>query len=218
MAARAGHNGEAKLMTSIHPTKEKLIETFLALSEEGDIDKITVDEVLDRSRISKGSLYHHFENFDDLIAEAMARRYAEGVDRSIEQMVVALLGCGSKDQFLEGVRLSILQTIRPESAVFRLNRSRIIGMCANNVRLEAKVAAEQDRLSKAIEGLFCEAQKQGWVKPTLHIPAAALLVQAYTFGKVVDDIAVRPVDQEAWVELISELVINLFIKDFGSSL
>ena len=200
-------------MPRTHPTKAKLVETFLALAAQGNFDKVTVDDVLDKSGISKGSLYHHFVNFDDLIAEAMAQNYAEGVDRSIEQMTGALLGCSSKEQFMEGVRLSILGTIASGSAAFRLNRARIIGMCANNPRLEAKVAAEQARLSRAIEDLFREGQKQGWLKPSLHIPAAALLVQAYTLGKVVDDIAPEPVDQNAWIELISNLVETLFISE-----
>lgn len=199
-------------MTRVHPTKAKLIATFLQLADQQGVDSVTVEDVLATSKVSKGSLYHHFVNFDGLIEEAMASHYAEGIDRSITVMSGTLLGCKTRDEFLAGIKLSIEQTINPESKPFRLNRARIIGMCSKNDNLRARIAAEQERLSSAFEALIREAQAQGWVKPELDAPAAALLVQAYTFGKVIDDIALNPVDQQAWAILIMQMLESVYLK------
>ena len=43
-----------------HPTKTALIECAADLLDKYRFDEITVEMVLDRSSISKGSLYHHF--------------------------------------------------------------------------------------------------------------------------------------------------------------
>lgn len=199
-------------MTRVHPTKAKLIATFLELAGQKGVEGVTVEEVLTTSKVSKGSLYHHFVNFDGLIEEAMARLYAEGIDRSITIMTNTLLGCKTRDEFLAGMKLSIEQTISPESKPFRLNRARIIGMCGKNPGLRERIASEQERLSSAFQDLIRKAQSQGWVRPELDVPAGALLIQAYTFGKVIDDIALKPVDPRAWASLIMQLLESVYLR------
>ena len=199
-------------MTRIHPTKAKLITTFLELAAQKGVESVTVEDVLAASKVSKGSLYHHFANFDDLIEEAMARLYAEGIDRSITVMSSTLLGCKTREELLAGMKLSIEQTISPESKPFRLNRARIIGMCSRNAALQARIAGEQERLSTAFQDLIREAQQQGWVRPELDVAAGALLIQAYTFGKVIDDIAINPVNQQAWANLLMQLLESVYLN------
>jgi hypothetical protein len=58
--------------------------------------------------------------------------------------------------------------------------------------------------------LFAEAQARSWLRPDLNVAAAALLVQAYTFGTVIDDIALEPIDGAAWLDLTSSLFESFF--------
>lgn len=195
---------------SLHPTRKKLIETWLQLADECGQEAVTVDDVLKRSRISKGSLYFHFVSFDDLIAAALAERYAEGVERSVHQCHELMERCTTREEFLAGVRQLVDLTSGPQTVHFRLARAQIIGMCSSNLALRKRVAEEQSRLSKAIEALLGEAQARSWLRPDLDVAAAALLVQAYTFGKVIDDIALEPINGTAWLDLISSLFESFF--------
>ena len=61
-------------MDSLHPTKRALITTVLEQLKTLKPSEITSESVLDKSGISKGSLYHHFEDFDDLIETAQVIR------------------------------------------------------------------------------------------------------------------------------------------------
>ena len=70
-------------MPLIHPTKEKLIQTFLDLSKTNSWHDITSDMVLETSGITKGSLYHHFDDFGELIETVRVRRFSQWVDESI---------------------------------------------------------------------------------------------------------------------------------------
>ena len=54
------------------------------------------------------------------------------------------------------------------------------------------------------------AETKGWININVDPHAAAVLVQAYTLGKVVDDISPQQIDEQAWVDLISQLVDRLF--------
>lgn len=59
------------------------------------------------------------------------------------------------------MRVTIEQTIAPDSVPLRLNRTRILAICASNPRLRAGIAIEQTRLSRAAEELFREGLRRG---------------------------------------------------------
>ena len=63
---------------SVHPTKTHLIETAVALLEEKMPHEIAVDEILEKSGISKGSLYHHFEDLAELLESVRQMKRGEG--------------------------------------------------------------------------------------------------------------------------------------------
>ncbi len=56
-----------------HPTKEELIQTVVVLLEGTTLNQITSEQVLAISGISRGSLYHHFEDFSELLELAQVR-------------------------------------------------------------------------------------------------------------------------------------------------
>jgi len=87
-----------------HPTRERLIETMAGLLDQKAPENINVDEVLSVSGISKGSLYHHFEDFSDLLEVAYLRRFAAYVDQSCDSIADVLTTSTSRDEFLKGLR------------------------------------------------------------------------------------------------------------------
>ena len=61
-------------MASSHPTKEALIDAVLELLQSEHLVEVTSEEVLEKSGISKGSLYYHFEDFSDLLEQYFYQR------------------------------------------------------------------------------------------------------------------------------------------------
>lgn len=200
-------------MKEYHPTYEKLIASVLSLTAEKDIERIRIEDVLAHASVSRGSLYHHFANFDDLIAASMARSFAQGVDQSIQFMHSALADCQTREAFRAGVKKSIAQTLGEESVAFRLDRARIIGLSAKYPSLRQHVAAEQERLSSALELLFRQSLQAGWVKADLDISSAVVFIQAYTFGKLIDDIADVKLDPERWSAFVMNVIGTVILSD-----
>ena len=66
--------------------------------------------------------------------------------------------------------------------------------------------AEQDRLNEAIIDVFREARDRGWINKEIDIHAGALFIQAYTFGIIINDVAGKKVEPEAWNELIDMFI------------
>lgn len=195
----------------IHPTKEKLIETMVSLMEENALHEIQVDDVLRESNISKGSLYHHFENFEDLTEAALIARFSNSVDRSIELVGNAVNESNTAEEFIEKIIWVTTVTQGPERSKFRLERARVIGLSVNSPKLARLLEAEQDRLTAAMTDVVREGQLKGWVSTKFSAQTIAVFMQAYTLGRVIDDVASKQfsVDSEDWNNVINTAVKSL---------
>lgn len=195
---------------SPHPTRERLIDTVVVMLDGDHPDKINVDDVLLKSGISKGSLYHHFEDFNDLIESALVRRFSRTVDANIDAITALVAQATSQVEFLDGLHQVTIATQAQDRAPMRFERARALGMAGWNPRFQKVLGEEQRRLTEALTDLFREAQHKGWMNAQFDPHAAAVLIQAYTLGQVVNDIDDKPMSRDAWNALIHRLTDQVF--------
>jgi len=200
-------------MAAIHPTKEALISTVVTLMEGMPVSEITSEQVLEVSKISRGSLYHHFHDFSELIEDAQVRRFANYIDASIAALWQILASTTSRDELVEKVHFVTRQT--QGSIVPRMHRVEAIALTANNPRMLEKLGAEQERLTESITDLYREVCNRGWGNEALEPRAVAILIQAYSLGKVVDDFTPHKVDLEKWIELINAILATVLFPAKG---
>jgi AcrR family transcriptional regulator len=91
-------------MNSSHPTKVLLIQTTVALIKIRPMAEVTIDLVLSESGISKGSLYHHFADFADLIEQAEVAIFVDQADISLNDLQEILQKSHSREEFLSRIR------------------------------------------------------------------------------------------------------------------
>ena len=191
-----------------HPTKEALIHTVLELLKSQSIDEINSDEVLEKSGISKGSMYHHFEDFTDLLEHAQVARFASYVDNSID-MLASLLVIKDRAQFANGIRevtkFTQSTSLKPE----RLYRATALSRAGVSDRMKNHLGKEQARLSAALADLYREVVLRGWGNPAVKPETVAVLIQAYTLGLIVDDYVETPMDHENWLLLIDLILTRV---------
>ena len=197
----------------VHPTKAKLLETVNHLIDSEGFEAVGVERVLDDSGISRGSLYHHFEDFPDLVEQALVERFSYAVDRGIEVLSGVVFGAKSADDLRAGLRETTRMTQSDLQRPFRFERARLLGLAEGNDRLMAKLNAEQDRLTGALADLFREVQEKGWMNSEFDPKAGAIFIQAYTLGLVIDDAGSDQVDPESWVSLIDMVLDRAFGPD-----
>lgn len=190
-----------------HPTKAKLLATVDSMLDEEGFDEVGVEHVLDVSGISRGSLYYHFEDFPDLVEQTLVERFAKAVDQGIELITRVVLDSSSAADVNEGLKRVTRVTQSAAQRPFRFERARLLGLAEQNQRLRERLGAEQDRLTQALADLFRESQQKGWLNDAFDPTAGAVLIQAYTLGKVVDDVTSEPVSEEDWNALI-DLILD----------
>ena len=196
---------------TFHPTKIRLIETTAELLENQFPQDIQVDEILEKSGISKGSLYHHFEDLGELLEAAQVSRYALWVDRSISLIVPVLSAAKTRDDIIEGLRRITEYTQSPDYKGTRFSRARTLANSETSMRFQRALGLEQDRLTTALQDLVEEAKNKGLFKEHLDTRVIAVFIQSYTLGKIVDDIVPNPMGQENWDNFILEMRINTMV-------
>jgi AcrR family transcriptional regulator len=199
------------LPKTAHPTREKLVATLVALMDERALYDIQVDDVLRESNISKGSLYHHFEDFNDLVECVQVRVFTEYVELDISAIQRALDAATDRDKFVNLISLITRTAMQPERAVSRIQRARIISATQGRERFAARIGHEQKLLNDQMTRVIIVGQERGWISPDLDAQALALFVQGYAFGFILNDVAEERVNPEKLVNVIDSVIANLLI-------
>ena len=197
-------------MERLHPTKRLLLETVIKLLDTKKPEEILSDEVLQISGISKGSMYYHYKDWYEIIEDAICERFGRYVDKSVELCENAINKSKTRDDLVNFLKQVTRETQKPEQLAIRYARVQAIAMASQSDRMKKKLGAVQERLTESLEDLFREAKERGWAKEGMNPRAVAVLVQAYTFGHVVDDFTSEHMEIEAWYRLIDQVVENVF--------
>lgn len=199
-----------EVQNGIHPTKEELIRTVVKLLDHFTLDEITSEKVLEISNISRGSLYHHFEDFAELLELAQVRRFTHFVNYSIEALTTVFAEVTSRQELVERSLELSRQFQAPELINNRIERLTAISKVMHNPRMAAALGAEQERLTEKIADFYQGVLDNGLGNPLLQPRTAAVLFQAYALGRSVDDFTVNRMDQENWLYAVSMIIEKIF--------
>ncbi|MSZ96717.1 MAG: TetR family transcriptional regulator [Actinobacteria bacterium] len=193
----------------IHPTKARLTEVAASLIDEHGSQGFTVEQLLDTSQISKGSLYHHFEDFHDVIMQAQVMRFARYVDEDIEILTRVLLSSESRDDMLTRLDAVSRATHDPARTSRRGDRVEILAGARHSQRMKEALGPTQAHLTSAIADLVREMQVRHFVTQDLDPNALAVFIQAYSLGLIVNDVSSEQIDLEKWHAMISRMTRGL---------
>lgn len=197
-------------MKATHPTKQKLIDVTVALLETKQPHEVQVDEILETSGISKGSLYHHFTDLNELLEVAITARYALYVDMSIGFMTTELFVNNKEDLYKGLIRLTEL-TQDTKRAKYRLERARALALSEGNARFAKMLGEEQARLTNALADIIHDLQNKELVSRKYDAKVIATFIQSYTLGVVINDVTIEPITMEPWREMINDIAKYIFL-------
>ena len=196
-----------------HATHRALIDCGVDLAREFGMYGFTVEQLLTKSGISKGSLYHHFEDFNDLVECVQVRIFSEYVALDISAIQRALDAATDRQKFFELISLITRTAVQPQRTVSRLQRARIISATEGRERFAARIGEEQKLLNDQMTQVISVGQERGWIVPYLDAHALAIFVQGYAFGLLLNDVAAEKIVSEDWVAVIEMIMGNALLVD-----
>jgi len=197
-----------------HPTGLQISQAAADVLKEMGPSGFHVDYVLERTGLTRGALYHHFVNVDDLIESALVLVYAEGIGRNVALLREVLASARTFEEFRDGIFAANEAYVRDADLVgVRRLRAHAMSLAGSSERFASLLAAEQQRLTDEYLSVISRAQREGWVRPDVDPHALAVFVQAYSFGVIVDDIAEAHVDRDAWRSIIEAFFRGVVFPD-----
>ena len=178
--------------------------------DELPYEELSAGELLRRTGISKGSLYHHFEDYSDVLEAAYLRRFFINIETAVASMEYAMDSAATKDELFAHMRELTQASQDRARAPFRFERARLLGKAERNDRFRVALGAMQQRQTDAFAAAISRAQEKGWVRTDIQARTIAVFIQAYSLGRIIDDITENPMDDEDWNNMINLIAEGTF--------
>lgn len=200
------------MIYNYHPTKLHLLQTTSQLMEKMPDYTITIEEVLKESGISKGSLYHHFEDFQHLIETCRVYRYGLWIDATIEYLSSRISASTSRDDLMkifEEITKAVHADRRKDA---RSDRAATLALAVKNERMKSMLGEEVQRLTLSISSIIENLIEKEYFEDSTNPKAFATLIQALALGKIVNDYNTKGVSENEWNEMLMEIYLKVFFK------
>ena len=173
--------------------------------------EILADELLESSGVSKGSMYHHFEDLQELVETAQIYRYSKWIDASIDFLTSYVAKARTQEELRNALQILTEQTQADERKGARAERAQALAACMYNPRMAKQMGAETQRLTDAIADVTEEVKNKGLFRADVNAKVLATFIQAYTLGKLVNDYNPAGVGESEWNDFIMNIVDRTFM-------
>ena len=194
----------------IHKTKQQLIQATSELMDEVGVEEISAAMVLERTGASKSSMYHFFDDFSELLEETFLVRFAASVEASGRAIKEIIQASTTQDGFFTAIEAVTKSSQARENSAIRFQRARMLARSERNDRFHKSLGKIQEDLTDFLAEAFEMAQQKGFVNHDFEPRTGAVFIQAYTLGKVVDDITQVHMNDEDWERLIGTTLRKVF--------
>ena len=195
--------------------RERVLDVVVELLERGGEAAVRVDTVRDRSGVSIGSLYHHFDDRDGLIVAGQVRRYARYAEAEIAALSEIVQQAQDRATFRRAIRGLTLQTSSALRVAERWARIAVLGSTVGRAGLREEIRRLQTRLTDAFQAHVAQGQARGFFRSDLDARAIALFVEAYSLGRALNDLDARPVPDADWEHVVWAALEGLFTDVAG---
>lgn len=196
----------------IHPTAQRLVDTVKEMLKDTSYNNIKSENVLLRSGISRGPLYHHFANFDELIQIAQTQIYQDYVGLLSDALMSASIALedpmATRDEFAKIIGSSQVGN----SVSLRRQRVGIVHNASSTKSFSEKLGITQEGLTQQWMKIYQISVDKGWADPSLDPRTVSILLQSTLFGRILDDISPIQMNSDAWVVTLIRLLDNFFFS------
>jgi AcrR family transcriptional regulator len=189
---------------------EVIAVTTQLLLEHGE-GGFRIEDVIEKTGISKSSLYLHFGDRDGLVAAAYAELFTIDTNRNISQAIAAFSTVESYEQLDSIIGLLVEALVQTPGDV-RWNRIDVLAAARHRPEFLARITEAQTRMNSALEEVFRVQQALGNARKDMDPREMAVLIQAVSFGRLFRDIdsRMKKDDLTQWAELTTA-VYKLFM-------
>lgn len=186
-------------------TRSNLIQATSELMDLHALEDISASMVLERADASKSSMYHFFEDFSDLLEQTFLVRFGESVRVSIIVIEKIIARSTTKEEFFVALDRLTASTQDRGIAELRFSRARELARSERHEKFRKSLGELQQQLTDSLTLAFETAQEKGFLNKNFEARTGAVFIQAYTLGRIVDDITETQMNDADWEKLIGRI-------------
>jgi AcrR family transcriptional regulator len=169
------------------PDLDAIIEVAIELVLRHGDSGFRIEELIERTGISKSSLYLHFGDRDGLVGLALSTAFLRDIHNNVDDAAVLLADVKNRKQMEEAIpQLVELALNTPDAA--RWQRVMVLASARNRPEMMKRVSEGQTMVNTAIEELVRGLQNSGAVRIDLDAREIGVLIQTAIIGRIFRDI------------------------------
>ena len=169
------------------PDLDAIIEVAIELVLRHGDSGFRIEELIERTGISKSSLYLHFGDRDGLVGLALSTAFLRDIRNNVDDAAVLLADVKNRKQMEEAIpQLVELALNTPDVA--RWQRVMVLASARNRPEMMKRVSEGQTMVNTAIEELVRGLQNSGAVRIDLDAREIGVLIQTAIIGRIFRDI------------------------------
>jgi AcrR family transcriptional regulator len=165
---------------------EVIAVTTELLLENGE-GGFRIEDVIEKTGISKSSLYLHFGDRNGLVGAAYVELFTTDTNRNIAQAISVFEDVKTREQ-LEAVLPPLVQALARIPHTVRWNRLDVLSATRHRPEFMARIVEAQTRLNSALTEALSVQQKLGNVRTDLSVREMAVLIQGVSLGRIFRDL------------------------------
>jgi len=192
-------------------TRQRLIDLAIIELDKNGLTDFDLDGLLESSKISKGSLYHHFGSKNGYIVAAELHLLAASYDQGNRLLRLVVEGASDKREFSTALELMVQTATNSQSDELRRRRVCSIALAQHQPVLDQEIRKYQVEGSNYLAETMQIAVDRGWLRKDLNVRAFSYWQQAMFFGHKLLDISGESDLHEEW-NAIALSALKSFIK------
>jgi len=197
------------------PDLGQVVSTTIAILEESGESGFRIESLMERTGISKSSLYMAFGSRDGLIAAARARQFEVMIRESIGPIRMIAEQASSRDELRNNLSLITNFVADLSRTAQRVERCAIIAGTKGRPEFSKWLAETQTRLSTEFAEIIGGAQARGFITRKHPARMIANFIQATTLGRVIVgfDLDAGPDELAQWTALANDIYDQMLFVD-----
>ena len=192
-------------------TVNRLLKYSAAEIKRNGVANYDLDDVLRRSKTSKGSLYHHFGSKNGLIAATQSHTISADIGRDNQSLRAFIEAAKSKDEMLAILDFAIQHGITSDSAEARKRRIQALAFAQHDKHLAMQLKNDQIEASEYLAGTLQIAQDRGYFAPSVSCRGFAFWIQGAVFGHLLVETAEDTTLAEEWIATMRR-ALDTFVR------
>ena len=181
------------------PDLDEVIEVTIELVLKHGDSGFRIEELIERTGISKSSLYLHFGDRDGLVGAALSTAFLRDVRTNVDDAIVLFSRVTNRQQMEDAIPLLVDAALNTRD-IARWQRVMVLASARHRPEMLKRISEGQTMIDTAIEEIVSEKQKLGIIRNDLDAREIGVLIQTAVLGRVFRDIdsKITAKDLEKW--------------------